>query len=138
MDLKKYWEKRKEMKNKEFVGMRHYVPEDKYEDLEYIVNRGTKIKEGKDFIQSRYSDLDVNVCIQGGELYEVYYNTKIQGKDKEKVCNAVSDYMKICGIPNYVCGTCNELVDKILQQQGKKVKGRFLSKYFVKAITDKK
>lgn len=138
MDLKKYWEKKKEKWNKDSVNMRHYVPEDKCEDLEYIINLGTKIKEGKEHVQSKYPNVDIKVFVRGGELYEVYYVTEIEGEGKEKVGDAVSEYIKACGAPNYVCGTCNKLVDEILQPQGKRLKGRFLSRIFVKKVTDKK
>lgn len=138
MDLKKYWEKRKEKRNKDSVTMRHYVPDDEGENLEYIVNLGAKIKEGKEHVQSKYLELDIKVWIQGSEFYEVFYGVDIEGKGKEKLRKAVSDYIKICGIPKRVGGTCNELVDEILQQHGKRVKGRFLSRYFVKNVTDKK
>ncbi len=107
---------------------RYHIPECK--DLEDIIRFSNQIKMGKEIISSKYPTINVEVELRGGELYDVYYCPEIKGEKEEDFRNALSDFFKTCGTPQYVGGNCNSLVDEILQQYGKRVKGGVLNKFF--------
>lgn len=101
----------------------------KCEDLEDIIKFSNQIKMGKELIRSKYPAISIEIKLRGGELYDVYYCPEIKGEKEEDFRSALSDFFKVCGTPQYVGGNCNSIVNEILQQYGKRVKGGVLNKF---------
>ena len=86
--------------------------------MESIIELSYGIKKGRNLIKSQYPDIDFAVSVPyDGPLYHVHF----KGKDRERLTNAIFDFIKVAGIPYFVTGGY-KMVNKVLKSRGKKTK----------------
>jgi hypothetical protein len=102
-------------------------------DLEKIIGISTKIRSGRDWIESQYPDLHMGIALPVHEMtanYQVY----LKGDDNA-VKNALTDFIKICGAPNFVLSGY-ALVEEVLKPFGKRLKRKLCGVFDGKHVID--
>lgn len=115
--------------------LEHHIPDRK--DLEGIVRFSQNIRVGEGIVNSEYPNIRMSIRLETNQMFEIFYSTEIEGKKGEEFYDALYTFFGYAGAPDYACGNCNELVNKVLQQYGKQVKGGFLSRLtYKRKVTD--
>lgn len=104
-----------------------YISDD---GLDRIAELTNNIRNGKEFVGSNYPSVKIDV-----DLKETNYRVWIKGKNKEHFQGAISDFMGICGVPEFVSGEL-DLVQRVLSQYGKTLKRKFLGSAVGKHVVD--